>query len=86
MHRIKNFIICLVSLIIGAIFLYISFTMAQKLGLSMFLDDGNPFFTGHRRWDSLSEFVIMFLVGIAGIINGLLYAYLVYKNKNHDYD
>ncbi len=60
--------------------------MVQKLGFSMFSDDGNPFFTGHRRWDSLSQFVIMLLVGVASIVNGFLYAYLVYKNKDHDYD
>jgi hypothetical protein len=28
----------------------------------------------------------MLLVGVASIVNGFLYAYLVYKNKAHDYD
>ena len=84
MRRVKNLFISVLSFVLGIYFLYIGVNMTKIYGFSIFEDGGNPFITGHRRFDRLGEFICGFMVAIGGCVSGFIHAYLFIKNKNNE--
>ena len=79
MNKIKHILIALISFIVGVFFLFLSVKVVFTLDFSIFDYDGSlP--TRHLRCPNFREFLWSFLLGLAGIVNGLWHVMLLLQN------